>query len=155
MVNQKAKLIWDDIRYFEEDLNEICKKEAKFMGGLLRSYRLDRVNNTIIFVMDKKGSLSEVTIPFGALKLYKRGIPVKEKNFVLKYNGKGYVANEIFQIGNEMALLWGGSCIGYNIDKKAGVIVFDCVEHGENFTTELKVYELKSPTYANYGTLLK
>ena len=42
---------------------------------------------------------------------------------------------QLLAMGNEIASLWGGSCYGYWFDHEAEKVVFECIEHGEKFTT--------------------
>lgn len=49
--------------------------------------------------------------------------------------------NKLLEIGNELAMLYGGSC--YDYYKSGGKIIFKCIEHGEHFTTSMTVKELK------------
>jgi len=58
-----------------------------------------------------------------------------------------YKREELIKIGNNAASIWGGSCIDYEIDEKGEEVIFDCIEHGERFTTSLKFKELKEYDY--------
>jgi len=49
----------------------------------------------------------------------------------------------LFEIGNEVASLWGGSCYNFKINRKSKEVVFDCIEHGEKFATSLSFSEIK------------
>jgi hypothetical protein len=49
----------------------------------------------------------------------------------------------LHQIGNEVASLWGGSCYDFQINQKEKKVVFDCIEHGEKFSTSLSFSEIK------------
>lgn len=158
MVNKKAKLVWNGKGYFEDDLIHICKKESKFLGGEFLEYRLNRDFNRIVVKIKKNGEIELFQIPFDALKLYNVGEDRSKP--VLTINKKGgvkkvYTADDIIAIGSSIALLWGGKCMNYNIDKKAGVITFGCVENGESFSTSMAFYELDNEEYNKYGTILK
>ena len=49
----------------------------------------------------------------------------------------------LLKIGNNIAALWGGSCYNFEINRKEKEVVFDCIEHGEKFTTSLSFTEIK------------
>ena len=49
----------------------------------------------------------------------------------------------LYEIGNEVASLWGGSCYDFKINQKDKEVVFDCIEHGEKFSTSLSFSEIK------------
>ena len=57
-------------------------------------------------------------------------------------NGKTYTSEEIKKIGNNLASLWGGSCISFEVNEKEQEITFDCIENGEEFVSTLKYDEL-------------
>lgn len=59
----------------------------------------------------------------------------------LTYNGTKYNSAKLMDVGHEIASMWGGSCLGYEVlDDR---ILFDCVEHGERFASELTFDELE------------
>ena len=45
-------------------------------------------------------------------------------------------------IGNNVASLWGAECISWEVDQKAKVVVFACIEHGEEFETDIAFGDL-------------
>jgi len=49
----------------------------------------------------------------------------------------------LLKIGNDVASLWGGSCYNFKINQKEKEVVFDCIEHGERFSTSLSFSEIK------------
>ena len=49
----------------------------------------------------------------------------------------------LYEIGNEVASLWGGSCYNFMVNRKDKEVVFDCIEHGEEFSTSLSFSEIK------------
>ena len=49
----------------------------------------------------------------------------------------------LYQIGNKLASLWGGSCYNYKINHKEKKVVFECIEHGEKFLAALSFSEIK------------
>ena len=51
--------------------------------------------------------------------------------------------SDLLNIGNEIASLWGASCYDYEIDLKNKKVIFDCVEAGEFFITDITFDELK------------
>lgn len=51
--------------------------------------------------------------------------------------------DRLYQIGNEVASLWGGSCYGFKVNRKDKEVIFDCIEHGEKFATSLSFSEIK------------
>lgn len=60
---------------------------------------------------------------------------------VLTYRDKRYTDKDLMRIGNNMASIWGGSCIKYEVQESE--VVFDCIEHGEFFITSCKFDELE------------
>lgn len=158
MANQKAKLVWNGKAYFDEDLITVCKKETQFLCGEFIDYRLDRDFCRIAVKMNKRGSVTIFYIPFDALKLYNIGEDRTKPVLTINQKGgvkKSYTSEDIMAIGSSVALVWGGKCMNYSIDKKAGIITFGCVEHGEGFTTNIAFYELESEEYRNFGTISK
>lgn len=51
--------------------------------------------------------------------------------------------DELRDIGNDIASLWGGSCYDYEIDWEKKEVTFLCMEHGEDFATSSSFEELK------------
>jgi len=47
------------------------------------------------------------------------------------------------QIGYQVASIWGGECYDFEVDNKQKIVVFHCLEHGEDFVTEVKFSELE------------
>ena len=108
--------------------------------------------------MNKKGNIELFNIPFETLKLYNVGEDRLKPVLTIKLQSgikKAYTSEDILAIGSSIALLWGGKCLNYNIDKKSGVITFGCVENSEGFTTSMNFYELESEEYKNFGTIIK
>lgn len=141
-MTERAKLRYNGKAYYDEDLVFIAKKELKFNGLNYLSYTLDRANNCVMafgYFTDKEVKVP-LTIPFGALDLYNVG----KSNNDLVIDGKTYNYNKLMRIGQEVASLWGASCTGYSVNKKKKVVIFDCIEHGEEFVTEINFVELKN-----------
>lgn len=72
-----------------------------------------------------------------------RGIKKKETK---KTEGLKYSKQELLKIGRNVASLWGGECYDVEVDNKNKKVVFLCVEHGEQFATELAFNELQQYT---------
>jgi len=51
--------------------------------------------------------------------------------------------DRLYEIGNEIASLWGGSCYSFKINRKEKEVVFNCIERGERFPTYLSFSEIK------------
>jgi hypothetical protein len=51
------------------------------------------------------------------------------------------------KIGVAVASTWGAECVGFLVDKEKQRIEYDCVEHGDFFTTIVTVDELKDYDY--------
>ena len=49
----------------------------------------------------------------------------------------------LYAIGNDVASLWGGSCYNFKVNQKEKEVVFNCIEHGEKFSTSLSFSEIK------------
>lgn len=56
-----------------------------------------------------------------------------------------YTENDLIKIGREVASGWGGECL--KATSKSDSVEFLCIEHGECFTTELTLEELKEYEY--------
>lgn len=142
---ERAKLKFNGRSYYDADLVFICQKELKFNGLKYLSYVLDRPNDCLIavgYVSDRDAKIT-IPIPFVTLSMYNVGKSLND----LVVDGKIYDDKKLMQIGNDVASLWGASCISYTIDKRKKEIVFECVEHGENFVTSLEFSELKEYKY--------
>ena len=59
------------------------------------------------------------------------------------HNGKTYTANDLTRIGNNLASVWGGACYSFTVDPENEKVIFDCIEHGEKFCSELSYAELQ------------
>jgi hypothetical protein len=55
-----------------------------------------------------------------------------EENKMIKFE-----KTQLMKYGREIASLWGGECVDYEIDKENKVIIFICIEHGEDFVTSI------------------
>ena len=60
------------------------------------------------------------------------------------------MGKKLLEIGNELALLYGGSCYECKVVKEENKVIFYCIEHGENFCMVLTFDELKK----DYGISL-
>ena len=58
-------------------------------------------------------------------------------------DGIAYDREKLMMVGQEVASLWGASCIKYHVDKKNKVVMFECIEHGEEFVTSIEFSKLK------------
>ena len=52
------------------------------------------------------------------------------------------ITNNLQTIGNDVASTWGGSCTGYHVDNENKEVIFDCIEHGEEFSASVTFKEL-------------
>ena len=138
---ERAKLRYHGKAYYDEDFVAICKKELQFNGLKYLGYKQDRTNhilNAIGYVSNKKDT-KIIPIPYSALHMYKVGKDLSD----LIIDGVAYDREKLMAVGQELASLWGGSCLKYHIDKKNKVVTFDCIEHGELFGSTLEFSELK------------
>ena len=138
---ERAKLRYHGKAYYDEDLIFIAKKELKFNGLTYLSYVLDRANSCLIAVgySGDRNNRVPITIPFGALSMYNVGKGIND----LVIDGIVYDDRKLMQVGNEVASLWGASCIKYSVDRKTKTVTFECVEHGEFFVTSVEFANLK------------
>ncbi len=138
---ERAKLRYNNKSYYDEDLTFIAKKELKFNGLSFIDYRLDRANSCLIAVgySASGGNRVPISIPFGALALYNVGKGTND----LVIDGVVYDDRKLKQVGNEVASLWGASCISYSVDRKTKTVTFECIEHGEEFVTSIEFSKLK------------
>ena len=138
---ERAKLRYGGKSYYEEDLVFIAKKELKFNGLNYLNYILDRKNSCLVAVgyMGDKTNRNSINIPFGALAMYNVGKSLSD----LIVDGISYDDRKLMKVGQEVASLWGASCVKYNVDKKTKTVVFECIEHGEYFVTSVEFSNLK------------
>lgn len=54
------------------------------------------------------------------------------------------MATNLMTIGNDIASLWGASCLEAQIDADAKRVVFVCMEHGELFAAPMSFDDIKS-----------
>jgi len=64
------------------------------------------------------------------------------ENEMVIHNGVTYNANDLTRIGNNVASIWGGFCRNFTVDGQNQKVTFNCVEHGEEFASELDYDEL-------------
>lgn len=57
------------------------------------------------------------------------------------------VESRLEQIGSNIASLWGGECYAFKVFNEEQEVAFDCIEHGEKFSTILKFSELAEYDY--------
>ena len=50
---------------------------------------------------------------------------------------------QLFEIGNSLASMWGGSCFTFEIDREDKEVMFRCVEHGEHFEVAMSFETIK------------
>ena len=138
---ERAKLRYHGKAYYDEDFVAICKKELQFNGLKYLGYKQDRENhilNAIGYTNNKKDT-QIIPIPYSALHMYKVGKDLSD----LIVDGVAYDRQKLMDVGQEVASLWGASCIKYHIDKKNKVVMFECIEHGEEFVTSIEFSKLK------------
>ena len=138
---ERAKLRYHGKAYYDEDFVAICKKELQFNGLKYLGYKQDRENhilNAIGYTNNKKDT-QIIPIPYSALHMYKVGKDLSD----LIVDGVAYDRQKLMDVGQEVASLWGASCIKYHIDKKNKVVMFECIEHGEEFVTSIEFANLK------------
>jgi hypothetical protein len=57
------------------------------------------------------------------------------------------ILNNLRKIGTNVASGWGGECIDYEIDDEKEVVIFHCIEHGEEFVIEIEFENLEEENY--------
>ena len=57
-----------------------------------------------------------------------------------------YNEEQIRSVGIEIASLWGGECLSYEVVKENGETIyrFMCIEHGDEFFTDVKESEIET-----------
>ena len=154
MAEARARLIYNGIRYFTEDLYTIGNKEATLCNGKLFSFNLNRKRTCLELAIQTKDGILERDIPFETFRFYNLGKSVDSKtprNSCNKYvsvsSTENYTREEVMRIGNEIASIWGGRCLSCEKDDKKRVVTFHCIEHGERFPTTVTYDELKEYVY--------
>ena len=51
--------------------------------------------------------------------------------------------DKFLEIGNELAAIWGAVCRNVHINKDDKNVIFECVENGEPFETQISFEELE------------
>lgn len=73
----------------------------------------------------------------------------KEQSEEIKQNCRccipdlGQYKKKLLEIGNDVASIWGGSCYDVQIEVEEEKVIFACIEHSEEFVTEMTFEELK------------
>lgn len=62
---------------------------------------------------------------------------------MLIYNDTKYTAQDLNRIGDNLALMWGGTCNGFAIDEQNKKVIFSCSKRSEGFFSELDYDELQ------------
>lgn len=138
---ERAKLRYHDKAYYDEDMIAIAKKELNFNGLKFVGYKLDREKHLLLAqgYRTNKKDIEVISIPYGALAMYNVGKSLSD----LIIDGIAYDREKLMMVGQEVASLWGASCIKYHVDKKNKVVMFECIEHGEEFVTSIEFSKLK------------
>lgn len=71
------------------------------------------------------------------------------KNISIKGEKESFTTEELMNVGQEVASLWGAEC--YDFSKEEDVYVFFCIEHGERFICRMTHEEILE----NYKHCLK
>lgn len=61
-----------------------------------------------------------------------------KKNIVIGKTLPKEIRENLLRIGNNVASTWGASCYKYKVSNKERKVIFECVEHGELFVTEIE-----------------
>lgn len=64
-------------------------------------------------------------------------LPVSETDAVFCYKEKKYSKNDVMKVGKDCASIYGGSCFDYELNLNTKEIIFDCVEHNEEFSMSM------------------
>lgn len=59
-----------------------------------------------------------------------------ERYVVYNINNKEFSRSKMMEVGRDIASLWGGECLDFEVDNDKQVVTFKCIEHGEFFITE-------------------
>lgn len=143
---ERCKLLYNGEKYFDEDLRQICIKESEFNKAQFKYYSFDRDRQVMTIYTEKDNADLLIEVPFAALHLYKIKKKVVDSG-VLEVNGKKYFDSDVRRVGQEVASLYGASCLSYKINKRSKKILFNCVEHGEFYSTEISFDDLKEYSY--------
>ncbi len=144
-MGERAKLRYHGKVYYDEDFVLIVKKELNQKGLKYLGYKQDRKNHILLGIgyRTNKNNPETISIPYRFLDTCEFGKSLSD----LIVDGVAYDKGALKKIGQEVASIWGASCVKYHIDKKNKVVIYDCIEHGEEFVTELKFSELKKYLY--------
>lgn len=60
----------------------------------------------------------------------------------IKCGDKTYTKDDLMEIGSEIASMYGGSCIGFEVLNKDKMVRFHCIEDGEEFYSDVEYADL-------------
>ena len=156
MAGNRAKLRYNNLSYYDEDLNAIGKYCASLANAEYLTYMIDRDKEHLIVCMLVNNRPKRIPVYFTNLEnaLFKAtGVKKtqttktittqsKSKKYVVEYEGYGWTREDLKEIGNDIASLWGGSCYMVRVHNQDKRVDFYCIENGEKFVTDCAFSEL-------------
>lgn len=148
MAGKRAKLRYNKVSYYDEDLQAISKFCSDMYKCTYIAYLIDREKEILEIRATKNGKAKSLGLPFKFLEGYLTKLngnsPIRplSGNYVVEYNGYGWTNSDLYDIGENIASLWGGSCYDIKVKTREKIVEFYCVEHGEKFITECPFSEL-------------
>ena len=168
---ERAKLVYEGVRYFDEDLVKIGKKEAQIKNCKYVSYSISRKMESIAFGFQMpNGLLSEYNLPFNALSYYYKNFNIGE---VIEKNDKGklivnitdkgtnkrykkeFTERDILAIGKIVSDDMDALCKSFVVNEQTKSIEYKCVRGGIDFTINVKFKDLNAPELCDIGKILK
>lgn len=138
----RARLRYNNIPYYDKDIKSACEAFCEYNKVKFNKYMIDRNKNIIIVYCTeyKKSGLKELYFTFDDLAEYCRNNKHVSINLS---NGLKYNEDDLNQIAQNVASIWGGSCYKYTVDYQNKIVSFECIEHGECFESDLRFDELE------------
>jgi hypothetical protein len=119
-MDTKAKLRYDSLSYYDEDLEKIAKMFCKKNNLKYKRYSIDRILDSILVWCDMKGQEKMFQVPFAELKNY-RIVLTNEKPIINWPSIKGhfiYYRKDIWELA-DLVTNWNGFTFKeYKVDNR-------------------------------------
>ena len=108
-MNTKAKLKYDNLSYYDEDLEKIAKLFCKENNYKYQKYSIDRILESVLVWYGKKGEENMFKIPFNTLKNYR--IPLTNEKPIINWPSTWghfiYYRKDIWELA-DLVTKWNG-----------------------------------------------
>ena len=119
-MNTKAKLKYDNLSYYDEDLEKIAKLFCKENNYKYQKYSIDRILESVLVWYGKKGEENMFKIPFNTLKNYR--IPLTNEKPIINWPSTWghfiYYRKDIWELA-DLVTKWNGFTYkNYKLDNR-------------------------------------